>query len=603
MGDYMQKAIIFDCEVYSNYFLASFMRVSDAKVVNIECAGEDSTLSEADKKQLRNIMKHQLTVGFNSLNFDIPIISYALMGKTCREIKELCDYIINTKNNTSGMTMRDKGVAQIQHKRHIDLITVAPGVGVSLKMYGARMHCTTLQELPIRPSKVLNNDDMYAISVYCRNDLELTKNLFLALEDQISLRRDMSDEYRIDLMSKSDAQIAEAVIRKELADTGTQIGTLRQPASVKYTPPDYIKFKSSTLKSLMRKVVSLDYFIGPETGKLHIPEELAKAPVTIGGRQYKIGVGGLHSMEKCQSVEVPKFGVLAEVDVASYYPNMILNMGIEPKKLGGKFIQIYRKLVDERLEAKRSGNKSKSYSLKIVINGIFGKLGSKYSAMYDPEALLQVTLTGQLLLLMLIEELDLWGIEVVSANTDGVVCRVTEDKIEDYKDICANWEETSNLVLEETRYKALYSRDVNNYLAIKGDGTHKGKGIFAETSLTKSPQADVCINAVIGNITTGVAIDDAIRGCDDVRQFLSVRQVKGGAEQDKKYLGKVVRWVYTYNGSTINYVKNGNKVPKSDGSKPVMTIYDTLNWSEIIDLQKYTDEAYDILHSVGYYDF
>jgi len=602
MSDYIQDAIIFDCEVYSNYFLASFMRVSDAKVVNIECAGEDSALSEADKKQLRDIMKSHLTVGFNSLNFDIPIISYALMGRTCSEIKELCDYIINTKNNAGCMTMRDKDIAQISHKRHIDLITVAPGVGVSLKMYGARMHCTTLQELPIDPSKVLNNDEMHAISVYCHNDLELTKNLFLALELQISLRRDMSAGYNIDLMSKSDAQIAESVIRKELADTGTQIGTLKQPVSVKYTPPDYIEFKSAELKSLMRKVVSLDYVIGHDTGKLHLPEELSKTPVRVGGREYKIGIGGLHSVEKCQSVDAPQFGVLAEVDVASYYPNMILNMAIEPKKLGGKFLQIYKKLVDERLAAKRAGDKSKSDSLKIVINGTFGKLGSKYSAMYDPKALLQVTLTGQLLLLMLIEDLDLWGVEVVSANTDGVVCRVTEDKLRDYKDICANWEKATDLVLEETRYRALYSRDVNNYLAVKEDGSYKGKGIFAETSLTKSPQDDVCTNAVIGNITDCVAIDDAIIGCDDVRQFLSVRQVKGGAEQDKKYLGKVVRWVYSKKGATINYVKNGNKVPKSDGSKPVMTIDDTLNWSDI-DRQRYIDEAYEILQSVGYYDF
>jgi len=598
----MQDAVIFDCEVYSNYFLASFMRVGDGKIVNVESRGEGSSLSEADKKQLRNIMKSQLTVGFNSLNFDIPIISYALMGKTCSEIKKLCDYIINTKNNAGWMTMRDRDIVQIQHRHHIDLINVAPGVGISLKMYGARMHCTTLQELPIDPSKVLNNDEMYAISVYCRNDLELTKNLFLALGDQISLRRDMSAQYNIDLMSKSDAQIAEAVIRRELADTGTQIGTLRQPASVKYTPPNYIEFKSAGLKSLMRKAVSLDYIIGHETGKLHIPEELAKVPVAIGGRQYKIGVGGLHSMEKCQSVEAPQFGVLAEVDVASYYPNMILNMSIEPKKLGGKFLQIYKKLVDERLEAKRSGDKSKSDSLKIVINGTFGKLGSKYSAMYDPKALLQVTLTGQLLLLMLIEELNLRGIEVVSANTDGVVCRVTEDKIKVYKDVCANWEKTTDLVLEETKYKALYSRDVNNYLAVKEDGSYKGKGIFAETSLTKSPQADVCTNAVIKYITDDVQIDDAIRGCDDVRQFLSVRHVKGGAEQDKKYLGKVVRWVYSKKGATINYVKNGNKVPKSDYSKPIMNIDEDINWSDI-DRQRYIDEAYEILQSVGYYDF
>lgn len=62
-------------------------------------------------------------------------------------------------------------------------------------------------------------------------------------------------------------------------------------------------------------------------------------------------------------------------------------------------------------------------TFKIVLNGTFGKLGSKYSFLYSPNLMIQVTITGQLALLMLIEALEAAGISVVSANTDGIVSR------------------------------------------------------------------------------------------------------------------------------------------------------------------------------------
>ena len=110
-----------------------------------------------------------------------------------------------------------------------------------------------------------------------------------------------------------------------------------------------------------------------------------------------------------------------DCDVASYYPSIILNQGLCPANIGENFLRVYKKIVDERLKAKKEGDKVVSESLKIVINGSFGKFGSKFSALYAPEMLLQVTLTGQLALLMLIEKLENADIKVISANTDGVV--------------------------------------------------------------------------------------------------------------------------------------------------------------------------------------
>lgn len=52
----------------------------------------------------------------------------------------------------------------------------------------------------------------------------------------------------------------------------------------------------------------------------------------------------------------------------------------------------------------------------------------------------QVTINGQLFLLMLIEKLELAGIHVISANTDGIVSIIPNDKFELYCNLCHEWE-------------------------------------------------------------------------------------------------------------------------------------------------------------------
>jgi hypothetical protein len=162
--------------------------------------------------------------------------------------------------------------------------------------------------------------------------------------------------------------------------------------------------------------------------------------------------------------------------------------------------------------------------------------------------------------------------------------------------ICSKWEEETNFTLEETQYKALYSRDVNNYLAVTG-GKTKGKGIFTLDELSKNPQAPICVIAVMELLHKQIPIRRTIRDCGDVTKFLSVRTVNGGAVYRGKYLGRVVRWIYSTEGSQINYKKNGNKVPKSDGSRPIMEL--TGEFPKDLDYERYISEACDILDDIG----
>jgi DNA polymerase elongation subunit (family B) len=164
-------------------------------------------------------------------------------------------------------------------------------------------------------------------------------------------------------------------------------------------------------------------FVVGEDGTIGMPEQLKELGIAIGDSVYRMGIGGLHSSEQKAIHYATDDTILVDRDVASYYPAIILNTGMYPEQMGPNFLTVYRDIVRQRLDAKKRGDKVAADSLKITINGTFGKLGSPWSTLYAPNLLIQVTVTGQLALLMLIERLELRGIPVVSANTDGLVIK------------------------------------------------------------------------------------------------------------------------------------------------------------------------------------
>jgi len=273
-------------------------------------------------------------------------------------------------------------------------------------------------------------------------------------------------------------------------------------------------------------------------------------------------------------------------------------MNMRPGGFGEHFNTVFAKILEERLEAKHSGNTVKANSLKIVLNGTFGKTSSKYSALYAPEFMIRTTISGQLTLLMLIEALERYGVSVVSANTDGIVIKCPRAKRDDVNLIISRWEKRTGLKTEETVYKALYSRDVNNYIAVKEDGKAKAKGVYAPVSLSKNPQTPICAEAVMKYLTEQVPIEVTIRDCPNVVKFLTLRTVNGGAEKGGEKLGRVIRWYYA-KGETgaVHYVSNGNMVPRTEGAKPLMLLDDAL--PDDIDYDWYIRECEEILMSIG----
>jgi len=160
---------------------------------------------------------------------------------------------------------------------------------------------------------------------------------------------------------------------------------------------------------------------------------------------------------------------------------------------------------------------------------------------------------------------------------------------------------------------------VNNYIAIKEkivdgrpipDGV-KVKGAYSNPwgsnknrafQLHKNPTNQICVEAIELLLTQGVPVENTIRDCKDIRKFVTVRAVKGGAVKinngTPEYLGKSIRWYYAQGeAGEIVYASNGNKVPRTDGAKPLMELPDSL--PDDIDFIWYINECEKMLQELG----
>jgi hypothetical protein len=395
-----------------------------------------------------------------------------------------------------------------------------------------------------------------------------------------------------------------------------------------------------------------------------MPAGLEGLEISIGAHVYRMGIGGLHSKDERAHYVANDTWTIRDNDVASYYPNLMLNSGHWPTALGPVFLEVLRILMNERLNAKEKEKQLKKLGIvdllvhteneggKIMINGTFGKTGSIYSILFAPEMMIQTTITGQLGLLMLIEWHEAYGIQVISANTDGFVIRCRRDQVYISEALIAEWQKRSGLEMETTEYSAMYMRDVNNYFAVKLDGEVKRKGEYSKAGLIekKNPDVEICSDAVADFLSKGTPILYTLAACRDIRKFVRVQKVAGGAvklwgegpqaklvrdmtvtlevegwvkvgrkwgregivaspgdayrscfsPQGPEYLGKVVRWYYGLNSpGPIVYNTSTNRVGDSYGAQPCMTLPD--DFPSDIDYEWYIKRCLTILEDVDFH--
>lgn len=376
---------------------------------------------------------------------------------------------------------------------------------------------------------------------YNDNDVYIVAELIRMNQEEVLLRYRISEEYKVDVFSASRSTIADKVIVKLYSKfTGLHpkafidTKTIRRKIVVSEILSDKISFSTPELNDILSDIRSLT--LRGEKGEFD-------REFTFMGTSYTIATGGLHSNEIPAVYTENDDNIIVDRDVASYYPNMIRSLKVCQKHLIPKaWFRIADTIVDERLEHKhlakdksldvmeRDKHATAAACLKIVANaGIFGKMGSEKSFLCDKKAMYQVTINGQLFLLMLIEKLELAGIHVISANTDGIVTIVPRELEQTADDICHWWEKHLGLELEFTYYTKYVTEGVNSYLTVKRGGSSKFKGrmnpkMFLE-DLSKGYNSPIVAKCVTEYFINGTPVMETLRNAKSILDFCRTQNV------------------------------------------------------------------------------
>lgn len=534
---------VYDIEVFQNIFHCSVKNTETNDIYKFEISERKNQLRELVKffKQVDkyitwgdyyttniNIPANVIFCGYNNLHYDNPIINYIIEyeDKLMQyNIPTICSSIFNLSKTIT--TSSEDNIDAWKHWKYqiwfdtFDILTMlySNKLRVGLKEIQVTMQYPNVQEFVCDWTKPLPLEDFDSMIDYNINDIESTSELLNRCKKDVDLRIAIEDEYGVRVLSKDGVNIGMKILtQKYLEKTGLtwqDIKDLRSPMSViplKDVILPFIKYDSPILQRVLDDMKN--QIVSP--GRKGYENKFV-----FNNLRYSVGVGGIHSVNSPEIIIPRDDEMLIDIDVASLYPSMLIEYEFYPKHLGKEFLEVYKQIKDERIEAKHNGDKVKNETLKLALNGLSGNLQNEHNFCYSPFAVMQIRINGQLLLLMLAEKLTQIGCRIVQANTDGLFVLLKKDAYSKVNSICREWEQLTKLTLEEDRFKAMYQYAINDYFAITEDNKVKEKGMFiTAVKLGKGLTPKIIPKAVISFFKDGIPVEDTIKNCTDIRDFL-----------------------------------------------------------------------------------
>lgn len=534
---------VYDIEVFQNIFHCSVKNTETNDIYKFEISERKNQLRELVKffKQVDkyitwgdyyttniNIPANVIFCGYNNLHYDNPIINYIIEyeDKLMQyNIPTICSSIFNLSKTIT--TSSEDNIDAWKHWKYqiwfdtFDILTMlySNKLRVGLKEIQVTMQYPNVQEFVCDWTKPLPLEDFDSMIDYNINDIESTSELLNRCKKDVDSRIAIEDEYGVRVLSKDGVNIGMKILtQKYLEKTGLtwqDIKDLRSPMSViplKDVILPFIKYDSPILQRVLDDMKN--QIVSP--GRKGYENKFV-----FNNLRYSVGVGGIHSVNSPEIIIPRDDEMLIDIDVASLYPSMLIEYEFYPRHLGKEFLEVYKQIKDERIEAKHNGDKVKNETLKLALNGLSGNLQNEHNFCYSPFAVMQIRINGQLLLLMLAEKLTQIGCRIVQANTDGLFVLLKKDAYSKVNSICREWEQLTKLTLEEDRFKAMYQYAINDYFAITEDNKVKEKGMFiTAVKLGKGLTPKIIPKAVISFFKDGIPVEDTIKNCTDIRDFL-----------------------------------------------------------------------------------
>lgn len=487
----------------------------------------------------RYYKKHQdqFWVGYNSRNYDTFIMKGLLLGMNPKKVND--DIIV--RNMKGWQINREfKNVKflnfDIYTKNSLKTLEGFMGNDIRETEVDFNLQCKLIPQEIRQTIKYNIHDVEQTIEVFRRN-------IYL-YESQIQLIETFGMD--IELIGATQAQLTAKILECEKLEHNDEF-------DIEIVPTLHLK-KYVKAKEWFEDENNLDY--------------KKSFSMNICGVPHQFGWGGLHG---CPEEPLHIKGRLFHVDVNSYYPSQIIRYDFMTRN--SRNPKRYEGIYKYRLQLKAEGKKKEQAPYKIVLNGAYGMMKDKYSLAFDPKMANNICINGQLMLTDLLEHLEPY-ITLIQSNTDGLIIQVEDDeeKINKVMNICHRWEHRTGMGLGFDEITEIFQKDVNNYVFRFASGKLERKGAYVMELDDLNNDLPIVNKALVDYMMKGVAVEETIGNCDEIKQFQKIVKVSSNyegawhngeylhdktfrvfASKDKEdtYLGK-----FKYKGATIEKFAN-----------------------------------------------
>lgn len=527
-----RPCIVFDVESFKNIFTCTCKNTETNELITFEMSDRKNDINAMCDYFLLN---SAYFVGYNNTHYDNPVINYCIEYRNANvSTRRFVESLFNLSRVIIGRDDDDiaawKRWKYASNFHSIDLLTMmySKALRVSLKEMQVTMHYRNVEEFVADWLADLPLSRFDELISYNINDVESTEALLNKLKNRLELRVGIEEKYGINCLSLDDVNLGMQILAQEYM---REANISRKELETGRSPCDIIDLEKVILPEISFKTPVLQKALASMKQQHNVSPGRKGYEDTFlfGDMKTTIGVGGIHGDCGTCIIKPSEDEVLLDWDVASLYPSLMIEYGFYPLHLGRTFIDVYSRIRKERLEAKHNGDKLKNECFKFCLNGLSGNLQNEYSWAYSPFTVMQVRINGQLLLLMLAEELLLNGCKLKQINTDGILFIAPKSKLEDLSKVKETWEKFTNLVLEEERFTEFYQLAINDYFGVTPkyaetkdiDRDIKKKGFFiTDTILGKGLQPKIIPEAIIRYFVEGTTVEQTIKSCHDIKKFI-----------------------------------------------------------------------------------
>lgn len=465
-----------------------------------------------DVESLRGYYKRnrkRTWIGYNSRQYDSVMLRFIMLGLDPYKCSQ--DLIVHGKKwfefgfNVTEMYKRIP-------LRNFDCVLLNKGLK---KLEGFRGSMIKESTISWDYDDILTREQKDEILDYCTHDVLEMRKVFYETIQEYDAHEALVSAFSLDDMhfSKSKAQLVALILnaqRRQFFDEWKfEIADTLQLDKYKHIHEWYLNLENHDYSKSLK--------------------------IDVAGVPHVFAWGGIHGAKLKYAGE----GFFLNMDVASYYPAMMIEYNYLSRTVEDS--SIYRRIRDDRLVLKKNKD-PKQLPYKIVLNSTYGAMKDRYNPLFDPRQANSVCVTGQLLLLDLIEKLEPYC-DIIQSNTDGVLVKLRAEDIEEAKvqqelieSIGQEWSKRTRMELEYETVSKVFQKDVNNYLTVDEKGKVKSKGAWADTWLREDENKEwvpdytkydlvILRKALHRYFVDGVPVETTINESNDLQDFQKIVMV------------------------------------------------------------------------------